>query len=100
MLRRYLNNTGLMWETAPRVGALIVFAEHRSVRRCEGGEGRGWREKGRWGGGRKGDGGEGAKRLRVEGGRGGGKIKRRRGGGGAGRVGSRASIMITLHHLF
>ncbi|KAG1667860.1 hypothetical protein FOA52_011048 [Chlamydomonas sp. UWO 241] len=25
----YLNNTGLMWETAPDVGALLVFAEHR-----------------------------------------------------------------------
>jgi len=25
----YLNNTGLMWETAPDVGAMLVFAEHR-----------------------------------------------------------------------
>ena len=25
----YLNNTGLMWESAPDFGALIVFAEHR-----------------------------------------------------------------------
>ncbi len=25
----YLNNTGLMWESAPMFGALIVFAEHR-----------------------------------------------------------------------
>jgi hypothetical protein len=26
---RYLNNTGLMWENAPKFGALMVFAEHR-----------------------------------------------------------------------
>ena len=25
----YLNNTGLMWESAPDFGALLVFAEHR-----------------------------------------------------------------------
>ena len=25
----YLNHTGLMWETAPEFGALLVFAEHR-----------------------------------------------------------------------
>ena len=25
----YLNNTGLMWELAPRHDALLVFAEHR-----------------------------------------------------------------------
>jgi lysosomal Pro-X carboxypeptidase len=25
----YVNNTGLMWDLAPRLGALIVFAEHR-----------------------------------------------------------------------
>jgi lysosomal Pro-X carboxypeptidase len=25
----YLNNTGLMWELAPRYNALLVFAEHR-----------------------------------------------------------------------
>ena len=25
----YVNHTGLMWETAPRLGALLVFAEHR-----------------------------------------------------------------------
>lgn len=25
----YLNSTGLMWETAPKFGALLVFAEHR-----------------------------------------------------------------------
>lgn len=26
---RYLNNTGLMWESAPKMGAMLVFAEHR-----------------------------------------------------------------------
>jgi lysosomal Pro-X carboxypeptidase len=26
---RYLNATGLMWESAPDFGALLVFAEHR-----------------------------------------------------------------------
>ena len=25
----YLNHTGLMWESAPEFGALLVFAEHR-----------------------------------------------------------------------
>ena len=25
----YLNNTGLMWESAPEFGALLIFAEHR-----------------------------------------------------------------------
>jgi len=25
----YLNNTGLMWESAPKFGALLIFAEHR-----------------------------------------------------------------------
>ena len=25
----YLNNTGLMWESAPDFGAMLVFAEHR-----------------------------------------------------------------------
>lgn len=25
----YMNNTGLMWESAPSFGALLVFAEHR-----------------------------------------------------------------------
>jgi lysosomal Pro-X carboxypeptidase len=25
----YLNNTGLMWELAPRYSAMLVFAEHR-----------------------------------------------------------------------
>jgi hypothetical protein len=29
---RYLNHTGLMWENAPRFGALMVFAEHRCGR--------------------------------------------------------------------
>ena len=27
--RRYLNNTGLMWESAEEFGALLIFAEHR-----------------------------------------------------------------------
>ena len=27
--RRYLNATGIMWESAPAFGALLVFAEHR-----------------------------------------------------------------------
>ena len=26
---RYLNNTGLMWESAEAFGAMLVFAEHR-----------------------------------------------------------------------
>ena len=25
----YINNTGLMWESAPEFGALLIFAEHR-----------------------------------------------------------------------
>jgi pimeloyl-ACP methyl ester carboxylesterase len=25
----YVNNTGLIWDLAPRLGALVVFAEHR-----------------------------------------------------------------------
>ncbi len=29
MAYRYLNNTGLMWESAAEFGALLVFAEHR-----------------------------------------------------------------------
>jgi lysosomal Pro-X carboxypeptidase len=28
-LDQYVNNTGLMWELAPRLGAQVVFAEHR-----------------------------------------------------------------------
>ena len=28
-VEEYVNNTGLMWETAEQMGALIVFAEHR-----------------------------------------------------------------------
>ena len=28
-MARYLNATGLIWESAPALGALIVFAEHR-----------------------------------------------------------------------
>jgi hypothetical protein len=28
----YLNNTGLMWESAPSFRALLVFAEHRHAR--------------------------------------------------------------------
>ena len=26
---RYLNASGLMWETAPQMNAMLVFAEHR-----------------------------------------------------------------------
>jgi hypothetical protein len=28
-LRRYINNTGLMWELGEQMSALLVFAEHR-----------------------------------------------------------------------
>ncbi len=28
-MSRYLNATGIMWESAPSFGALLVFAEHR-----------------------------------------------------------------------
>lgn len=28
-VEEYINNTGLMWELAPKLSALIVFAEHR-----------------------------------------------------------------------
>ena len=28
-IARYVNNTGLMWSLAPKLGALMIFAEHR-----------------------------------------------------------------------
>jgi lysosomal Pro-X carboxypeptidase len=28
-VEEYINNTGLMWELAPQMGALLIFAEHR-----------------------------------------------------------------------
>ena len=28
-VEEYVNNTGLMWDLAPKLGALLVFAEHR-----------------------------------------------------------------------
>ena len=33
-MHRYLENTGLMWESAEEFGALLVFAEHRCVLIC------------------------------------------------------------------
>ena len=30
-VKLYLNNTGLMWESAPQFRALLVFAEHRCL---------------------------------------------------------------------